>query len=433
MTGDAKISAFRAENVSAAYAVNASRFLHGYYTGRAGDLRFEVEAEDASRHKMVASVAENGGVLSAMSAVARRFDPSAHGFSTTNEGAVAAWGRGDDEHAVAIDPAFGAAWLSWINSLATHGDSAAAVDVARRALAQPTLRSDMDRAKIEVASAALSGDLNAQTQALSKLVALTPNDAPLLASLAETQLKARNFAGAAETFKKILAIEPANSGVLNSLGYAQAQEGDLEAAGKTFEDYGKLPGQKTNSLDSLGEAYFMNGRFAEAEKLFLQAYQQEPAFLAGADLSKAAYAHWLGGDLKGADAIMKHYLDSHRGDRLLAWREASWLYSTGRREQAIQTMASVGDKQIAARQVTIWNAKINDDAAALKKKYEATSPPADGQVRTFYAAALITAGDREEARKLLRLWPLPNERTGDPFVESLVFPKFIELRKAVGL
>ncbi len=70
---------------------------------------------------------------------------------------------------------------------------------------------------------------------------------------------------------------------------------------------------------------------------------------------------------------------------------------------------------------------------ALKQLYEHTPPASDGQARSFYAASLVAAGQRDEARKLLALWPLPTESGGDLMRESMVFPKFIEARRAVGL
>ncbi|HUA83160.1 MAG TPA: tetratricopeptide repeat protein [Bryobacteraceae bacterium] len=443
LTGDPKILAFRAENLNAAYGVNASEFLHGYFTGRAGALRFEMEMENASRHKMVNEIAETGSVLSAMNAAAKRFDPSAQPFSTTNPEALAAWGRGDYERAVTLDPGFGAAWLSWTDALASHGQTAEAIEVAHRALAQPSLRAAVDRAKIEVAAAALAGDTSGRARALEKLVALTPNDVPLLTTLAETELRARDFPAAAATFQKILAMDPGSAAAMNSLGYAQAMAGELDAAAKSLDNYGKQPGQKINALDSLGEAYFLNGRFPQAERSFLQAYQQDPSFLAGADLYKAAVARWLSGDLPGADAMFKrfldshsldsHSLDSHSNDALRTWRQASWLYTTGRRQQAIAALATLSDKGLAARQLAIWNAKITADPASLKKRYDASTPPSDGQLRVLYASALAASGDQDEARKILKLWPLPDERSADPLLESLVFPKYLELRKELGL
>jgi len=432
IAGAGSIAAFRAQDVSAAYAGGATRLLHGYFTGGPAEVRFEVEAEDASRHKIVEAMAERGDVLKAMNAVARRINPSARGFSTANEEAIAAWGRGEYQRAVTLDPKFGAAWLSWIDSLAARGATAEALDAAHRALAQPDLRSEIDRMKIEVASAALSGDVAARAQALTRLAALEPNDPALLNTLAEAELSARNFGAAASAYEKIAAIDPNNPAALNSLGYARAMAGDLDGARKAFEAYGKQPAQALNMLDSLGEAYFMNGRFADAEKLFLRVYQQNPAFLGGADLYKAAAAHWLAGDLAGADSIFKRYLDSQRDDRLRAWRQACWLYTTGRRDQAIDVLESSPDKVLAARQLAIWNAGIREDAASLRKTYETTLPPADGQARTFYAAALAASGDKDQARELLRRWPLPEE-AGDPLRESMVLPEFLALRRSLGV
>jgi len=424
---------FRSDTVSDAYAARATRFLHGYFTGHPGALRFALETEDASRHKMLAAVNEKGDALSAMNALAKRLDPAARAFSTTNPEATSAWGRGEFERAVGIDPGFGAAWLGWIDQLASHGSTADAIGVAHRALAQPSLRSPVDRARIEVAAAALAGNVPARNQALAKLAGLTPNDIVVLEQLAEGESNARNFTAAAGAWRKASELDPENGAALNSLGYAEAEAGNLDASRAAFEAYGRMPGQKTNSLDSLGEAYFINGRFAEAEKYFLAAQQSDPSFLAGADLFKAAYAHWLGGDLKGADAVFTRYLDLRRNDPLRPWREAVWLYSTGRREAAIARLQSAPANPISQRQLAVWNAKIAVDEAALRQKYERTPPTSDGQARVFYAEALVAAGKMAEARPLLTRWPLPDEHGGDPLLESLLFPKFLELRKQAGL
>src|SRR5262249_9790471 len=150
-----------------------------------------------------------------------------------------------------------------------------------------------------------------------------------------------HFAESAALFRAVLRIEPENGNVMNLLGYAEAYAGNLEAARKAIEDYGRNEAQKTNALDSLGEVHFLHGRFTDAEKYFLQANESNRAFLGGTELLKAAYAHWLAGDLKGADAIAGRYFDVRKNDRLVAWREASWLYSTGRREQAIAKLKTL--------------------------------------------------------------------------------------------
>jgi tetratricopeptide (TPR) repeat protein len=267
---------------------------------------------------------------------------------------------------------------------------------------------------------------------------MSPNDISLLTALAETENVARRFSAAAGLYRRILEIDPASAVAMNSLGYAEANAGHLDAAAKALQQYGKSLDQSTNSLDSLGEVYFLNGRFTEAERYFQQAYRRDPRFLAGSTLMKAAYAHWLGGDLAGADAIFQRYRDDRRNqkDMSAVWREATWLYATGRREQGIAKLmeASADQPQLVQRQLAVWRGEIQapKDLPTLKKLYDGAVPPNDGEFRTFYAAALAAAGQKGEASTLLERWPLP-ESGGDPLFQSLVYPQFMELRRQLGI
>ena len=110
-----------AASIGDAYLEQANRFVHGYFTKRANTLQLHVDVEDATTHKTVSTELMDGPVLADANALAKRLDPHATPFSTTNEAAVAAWGAGDYEKAVALDPAFGSAWLSWIETLARKG------------------------------------------------------------------------------------------------------------------------------------------------------------------------------------------------------------------------------------------------------------------------------------------------------------------------
>jgi Flp pilus assembly protein TadD len=446
------LTSLRERNVSDGYLAQANRFVHGYFTGSPGNLRFEIEVEDTSRHKFSEAPSENGNLLTAMNAAAKRIAPEAHPFPASDPEAVQAWGRGEYERAVTLDPDFGAAWLAWAEGLQRTGDSARAIEVASRALARSSLRSELDRARIELFSADEHHDTAAREQALSELARLAPSDTAVLTALAEASMNARHFRDAAAHYRDLQKLEPSNAAILNSLGYAEAFAGDLVAARKAFEEYGRAPGQQANSLDSLGEVHFMRGKFAEAEKYFLAAHQSDPALMAGEDLLKAAYAHWLGSETAGsgaassgnnsaADALTARYLEfrRERKDPLVTWREASWLYATSRREQAIAKLASIPadqkpERQLADRQLALWDGKIEPphDVDALKQKFETTTPSADSQVRVLYAAALITAGRKDEARPLLELWPMP-WTPGDPLLESWVLTKFVELRAAVGV
>jgi tetratricopeptide (TPR) repeat protein len=439
LAGGARVLPLRAASVGTAALENATQLLHCTFTQRNGSLQIQYALEDASRHRMIATGAVDGTPLFAVSALARTLDPDgAHPFSTPNPEAAAAWGRGEFERAVTLDPDFGTAWASWIAQSAQAGKPDLAVELAERALARASLRTPLDKAQIQLNYATLRKDEGARVAALSELARLAPHDTGALLGLAVIQQQARKYSAAAELYRRVLAIDPGNAGALNSLGYAEGESGDLEAAKKTFEAYGRIPNQAINALDSLGEVYFMNGRFAEAEKYFAQVSARDPNFLKGAPLMKAAYAHWLGGDLAGADGLMQKYLAflAAHNDPLAVWREAVWSYATGRHEQALAALAKAPPDQAATmeRQRAVWRgeAHIPDDLNQLRAAYESTNPAADGLPRTLYAAALLRAGKSGEARALLKLWPLP-ESASDSLLQSLMYPRFLELRKALKI
>ena len=122
-----------------------------------------------------------------------------------------------------------------------------------------------------------------------------------------------------------------------------------------------------------------------------------------------------------------------------SWREANWLYVTGHQAQAASELErALTDenppqvKELIKKQLTVWQnpGGIPKDLNVLKQAYDHTAPAQDGLIRTFYAAALLQAGRKEEARKLVAQWPLP-EASGEPEFQSLLYPKFLEVRKAV--
>jgi hypothetical protein len=153
---------------------------------------------------------------------------------------------------------------------------------------------------------------------------------------------------------------------------------------------------------------------------------------------KASYARWLGGDLAGADALMAKYLDlrQKQKDSLVFWRQAVWQYATGRRDQALATLGKAPQDQVAnmERQRAVWRGEVRlpEDLSQLKAMFENSNRAADGLPRTLYAAALAQTGKTDEARPLLKLWPLPDS-PGDPLLQSLLYPKFLELRKTLGV
>ncbi|MBZ5634145.1 MAG: tetratricopeptide repeat protein [Acidobacteriia bacterium] len=417
-----------------AYASGATQLVHGYFEKRSQALHFEFVVEDAQTHKALQTVAGDGDVLPVFDRLARQIGTGAHPFSSTNPQAVSAWGSGDNEKAVSLDPAFGAAWLSWAQSRAAAGDKQQASEIVARALRQPALQSPVDRARLEFVSASLRQDGPAQQQALKALSQLMPHDSVLLRQLATEEMNARRFSEAARYYQDVIREDPDDTELWNLLGYAQAFAGDVASAQKSLERYGRDPSHAANALDSLGEASFLNGKFAEAEKYFLEAHAKSGALLGGGDLLKAAYARWFAGDPAGADQLFLRYaaFRTEQKDPLVPWRQAVWEYSTGRQPAAIARLSNVTGPvaNLARTQIELWKdpSKLPHDPAALKQAYERAPPAADGITRVLYAAALAEAGQKDEARKLLVLWPLPGLES-DPLLQSFLFPKYLELKR----
>jgi len=436
-----------AASPSDAYAAGATRLVQGYFDrrdtgaspqGSAASLHFEVAVEDAASHHIQPPIVLDGPPLKAIDALAHGIDPAAHPFSSANAQAIEAFGKRDFARAVELDPDFSTAWREWAESLAAmHPEQAS--EILRRGLAQTGLRSPSDRSRMELLAASLTHDAAAELKALEAMAAQAPPDPNSLRGLAETAMNAREFATAVKYYRKLLELVPNDAAAENLMGYAYAFGGDLPSAMKSFAIYRRAPGQEANALDSMGEAYFVNGQFRDAEQFFLQAHDKDPSMLAGGDLLKAAYARFLSGDLAGADGIFKRF-DEFRAqakDPLLAWKRATWLYATGRSEQARAALESALPQaspqlaELARRQLAVWKVTATKgDLAVLRRAYLASTPSNDGLSRTFYAAALMEGGQMEEARKLLKTWPLP-DAAGDPTLVSLVYPKFLELRQKV--
>ena len=411
----------------------ANHLVHSYFDQRGGKLHFEFSIEDAATHKMQ-TVAVDGDPITAAKAMAAAITPAAHSFSSAKLPAIEAWARRDFARAVELDPSFGTAWRDLIQSQMKQPEVAA--PLAARALKEPSLQSPLDRAEIELLDARLRHDEKSEVAATDQLVKLQPNDVELLRSLAEQETAARRFDRSVRFYRAVLELTPEDTAQYNFLGYAQFYAGDLAGARKSFETYGKTPGQEANALDSEGEVLFMAGQFKPAEDYFRRAHKAEPGLLDGSDLMKAAYARWLGGDLPGADREFQEYLQ-YRGqhsDQTVIWRQSVWEYATGRSASAIARLQGIQGPmaQIAASQLTVWAnaARAQQDLATLESGYRTTPPGSDGLIRTMYARGLLQAGKKDEAAKLAVQWPLPE--SGDPLLQSLLYPMYLELRKELG-
>jgi Flp pilus assembly protein TadD len=438
-----------APTIREAQSSNAEHVIEGVVTGRPGDLRVSAVVRDEQRQQTVRSIEVRGATpIEAATALARQITAETKPFGTTNNDAIREYFSGRPENALAIDPNFGAAHIANIEKALRSGQKEElhqAVGVARAAKL-----SDLDLARVQ----ALAGETpKSRSDALLTLARVNRYDVPLWGSAAEAALASKDYKGAIEAFQKGLELVPTNIVFWNTLAYAQAFAGDLEAAKRSIEEYRKLQPSDANSLDSLGELNFYEGSFAEAEKLFLQANALNNSALGGGELYRAALCRYLLGDLAKADELARQYLDyrNKHNDPLVAVREAVWLYTSGRKDEARQKVQSI-PSPVAKTQLAIWEiaegkrpANVLGDRPELqgwklllgrrypeaveywKRVYDSNSLVNGNEARVLLAWSLKEAGRAEESAAYLKKWPLPPSGA-EPGLSSLWPAKAIELK-----
>jgi Tfp pilus assembly protein PilF len=436
-------------NLRDAHATSLQQVIGGTITGHPGDFLVRAVVRDERNQRTVRAIEVRGPTpLEAAAALARHFTSRIKPFETTNSDAIREYFSGRPDRALAIDPNFGGAHIARIETLIRSGnpvDLRNAVTAARAAKL-----SLLDQARLQ----ALVGESpKSRSDALLTLARASRYDIQLWSSAAEAALTSKDHKGAIEAFRKALELDPANVVFWNTLAYAQTFAGDLEAAKESIAQYRRLQPGEANPLDSLGELNFYLGRFADAEKAFLGAYELNNASLGGGELYRAALCRYLIGDRAKADDLVRKYLEFRQklNDPLVTLREAIWLYSTGRHEEARQKIASI-DSPAAKTQLALWDiaegkrsVNMLGDRPELqgwklllgrrypeaveywKHIYDNNSLVNGNEARVLLAWALNGANRNEESTSYLRNWPLPPPGP-EPGFSSLWPAKAIELK-----
>ncbi len=364
----------------------ATRILHGYLSAVSGRLRVQADVENTATHRMVETVAVTGplaeGMLPLARAVAHKIDASARELPTRNAEAFRAYIAALDaqdpraagqefERAVALDPGFGAAYVAWAQALASRGDRAGATRVITAARNQAARFPELERNRLGLLAAALSGDRAAERQALVGLTLTDPGDAGVYRMLGEIDTAAHSYAAAGKWYEQALQRNPDDIALLNQLGYVRAWAGDADGAVQALSRYRELRPGEANPLDSLGDAHYFLGRFAEAASFYEQASARDPSFLEGGELYKAAWARLMQGDLKRADDCFAGFLKARRNaGSSVVYRQAQWEYLTGRRAQAVSQLSQFAQAapppaaSAAWLQLAVWSLETGDRARA---------------------------------------------------------------------
>jgi tetratricopeptide (TPR) repeat protein len=214
----------------------------------------------------------------------------------------------------------------------------------------------------------------------------------------DTAAGRRQYQQTSAAYTRALTIEPSDAPLWNQLGYAAAYAGDTEGALSALRRYQALRPADPNPLDSLGDVHLLAGRLKEAEGFYKAAHQQNPAFLNGLDLFKAAMARLMTGDVIGADAIF--------GEKA---KSAEWQWISGRREQAIALLADEASRQpqqdVRARSyalLAVWSALCDDRSASARYAAQAgalATPASAGAVAVSRLAVMPPASAAEWAAR----------------------------------
>src|SRR5260370_3043147 len=109
-------------------------------------------------------------------------------------------------------------------------DRAGAVATLDQALARGNAISELDRARLELESAELSGNADARQSALGKLVKLDSGDSGVWRSLGDTLMNRHDYRQAQQAYQKASDLEPEDVALLTFTGYSPGQPAHTDAA-----------------------------------------------------------------------------------------------------------------------------------------------------------------------------------------------------------
>jgi tetratricopeptide (TPR) repeat protein len=384
---------------SQALAAGATLLAYGDYTVRHGKLEVRLTIEDSRTFKatkVISVAAPAGDVLGAGAALAHEISSRAVAYGTRNPQALEAYVRaleGSDVTvtevglgvAIAADPDFVPPYRLLAQVKAQRQDRSGAVATLDQALARGHAIPELERARLELESAELTGNPDARQSALSQLVKLDSGDADAWRALGDSLMNRHQYREAEQSYRKASDLEPEDIVALNSIGYAASQAGDLDAAMSALRRYAALRPNEANPLDSMGDVHLIAGRLADAENFYLQAAKKDPNFQNNGALIKAALARLLSGDASGANHLAEQYMAARveAKDPIVDYRRAQWTWISGRRKAAAQQMgafALAGEsgplRDMASRayaELAVWGLMSGDREGAARLAQKALS------------------------------------------------------------
>lgn len=405
---------------SGAIAAGASLIIGGYIERTPAGVRIAASEENVATRQTVRTLsATASSPFTALNQLAHRFSDKAGPPPTSNPEAFQLYNTALAgapsaappllERAVALDPAFGRAWLTLARTLVVLHDPSGASAAFERARAQKL--APIDRAWLDFEEAAFGGDRTARLAAMRKVSELDTGDTALTRTLAENEIAAGNFPQAAAAWKRLVANIPGDTNAWNQLGYTLGWSGDYPGALAALREYARLRPAEANPLDSQGDVHYWFGKFADAAASYSAAAAKVPGFLNGGEFYKAAWARFLAGDKTGAEALFGKFREAREkaNDPSIIILAGDWLYRTSRPKEAIALLRDALQKDSAtgspaihagiAAQLAVWDLLAGERAAAFRDAADiGASTVSPGELLVRFAAMPSAPVSEWEAR-----------------------------------
>jgi tetratricopeptide (TPR) repeat protein len=401
---------------SQALAAGATLLAYGDYTVRHGKLEVRLTIEDSRTFKATKVIdvsAPAGDVLGAGTALARDVSSRAGPYGTRNPQALEAYVRaleGSDVTvmevglgvAIAADPDFVSPYRLLAQIKAQRQDRSGAVATLDQALARGNAIPELERARLALESAELTGNPDARLSALSQLVKLDSGDSNAWRALGDSLMNRHEYRQAQQSYRKASDLEPEDITLLNAMGYAAGEAGDVDGAMSALRRYAALRPNDANPLDSMGDVHLIAGHLADAGNFYLQAAKKDPNFQNNGALIKAALARLLSGDPSGANHLADQYVAARVAakDPIVDYRRAQWTWISGRRKAAAQQMGAFALanesgplRDIASRayaELAIWSLETGDREGAARLAQKALSIAGPASAGNALAAKFLS-------------------------------------------
>ena len=236
--------------------------------------------------------------------------------------------------AVAADTEFA---MSYFMMSQTSQTTAEFFDAVGKANEYAAGASKGEQLYIRAIVAASENDQDGQREALTKLVAMYPQDERAHMQIGNFVNGQQDFADAIEHYKQATAINPEFAGAYNSLGYAYRSLEDFDSAKDAFAKYVELIPGEANPYDSYAELLMEIGDYDASIENYRKALKIDPSF--GASYAGISINESLKGEAELAQAAAEQMLVAARspGERQAAMFRSvtSHLYA-GNTEAAME-------------------------------------------------------------------------------------------------